>query len=249
MFTAGGAAREHYRGRRRAGFVRFAFSDHPELTVVTVLLIAVACTLLVRTVAIGKSAQSPAGSAASVRGEEPIASPGPHAPAVMPGQPSASASGSPGTAKTTPGQEPVGAVPPTTSPVPVPSQALISYEAEAPETLRSPGMPIRTLAIASGGRYIGRLGDGRTVRFPNVAAEGAGDYTLTIYYLSAELRTVELRVNDGPPQLVTFAPSGGWQEVAGVALRIPLLVGFNSIELGNPEGQPSPDLDRITLQG
>jgi hypothetical protein len=246
MFTAGGAARGHYRGRRRAGFVRFAFSDHPEVTVVTVLLVAVALTLLVRTVAIGSSAQP----ASTVRAEEPVASPGPHEPVVMPGQLPPAASSSPSTGlKTTPSQEAAGAIPPTTSPVPVPSQALISYEAEAADTIRAPGVSIRSLAIASGGQYIGNVGRGNAVRFPNVAAEGSGDYTLTIYYLSAEIRTAELRINGGPPQLLTFAPSGGWQEVAAIALRVQLLVGLNTIELGNPDGQPSPDLDRITLQG
>lgn len=241
MFTAGAAARGHYRGRRRAGFVRFAFSDHPELTVVTVLLIAVAITLLVRTVAIGSSARP----ASMVGAEEPVASPGPHAPVVMPGQLPPSASGSPSTNE----KAPVVALPPTTSPVPVPSQALISYEAEAADAIRTPGMPIRNLAIASGGQYIGGLGRGNAVVFPNVAAEGSSDYTLTIYYLSAEIRTVQLRINGGPAQLLTLAPSGGWQEVAAVAVRVQLLVGFNSIELSNAPGEPSPDLDRITLQG
>ena len=240
-----------YRGRRRARFITFAFSSHPEITVVAVLLVAVGVTMALRTVgAVGSSAPT------TTRAEGPAASPAPRGPIIVPGELPPTARSSTGTsAKATPSptgpqaKEPVGVIPPTSSPVPVPSQALISYEAEAPEAVRSPGMAVRSLPIASSGRYVGNVGRGNSVVFTNVAAEGAGEYILTIYYLSAEIRTAQLRINGGPPQLLTFAPSGGWEVVAPIALRVQLLVGLNSVELGNPPDQPSPDLDRITLQG
>jgi hypothetical protein len=247
------AAGAHHRSRRRGGLATFAFSAHPRITLVAVVIGAIGLAMALRTVgAIGSSTHP----VTATRAEGPVASAAAHAPAGLPGRVSPTASASARTsAKSTPStavsttKEPVVAVPPTSSPVPVPSQALMSYEAEAPEAIRAPGMPIRDLEITSGGRYVGNVGDGRALRFTNVAAEGSGEYTLTIYYLSAEIRTAELRINGGPPQLLTFAPSGGWRELASIAVKVQLLVGFNTVEFGNPEGQPSPNLDRITLQG
>src|SRR5690242_21718363 len=69
---------------------------------------------------------------------------------------------------------PVPAVPPTASPVPVPSPAPISYEAEAPDVIRSDGVTVFPFAGASGGQAVGNVRDGRTVRFVTVAVEGQG---------------------------------------------------------------------------
>jgi hypothetical protein len=125
----------------------------------------------------------------------------------------------------------VPAIPPTVSPVPVPSAAPISYEAEAAAVIRSDGVSIFPFAAASGGQIVGNVRDGRTVRFVGVAVEGAGDYQLVVFYAARSARVAQVRVNDNAPVALAF-PEIADNQVGSVTLRVALLVGLNTIEFG-----------------
>jgi hypothetical protein len=137
---------------------------------------------------------------------------------------------------------PVPAVPPTVSPVPVPSPAQVTYEAEAPGVIRSDGVQIFPFVAASGGQVVGNVRDGRTVRFVSVAAEGGGDYPMVVFYVARSPHVAQVRVNDGPPVPLAFAAVAD-NTVGSVTLRVPLLVGLNTVEFGGDCAA----LDRILI--
>ena len=240
MSTAGDPSPGQYRGRRRA-----PLGGHARLLVLAALALALSGAIAVRAFATGAPADpDPAAqeaNAAPTTVEVPAGpAPGaqastPHAPASTPGKNSA------------PGDAPVPAIPPAVSPVPEPSEPLVSYEAEALDVVRSPGVALRPLPTASGGQFVVAIRDGRSVRFPNVQVDGGGDFTLTVFFVSPDPRTTLLRINDGPAQPVPFPSSGGRDQVASLPIKIVLLVGINVIEFAGPPGALAPDLDRITV--
>jgi len=135
--------------------------------------------------------------------------------------------------------------PRTTSRAPAPPRLPASYEAEA--AARDGRVEVRSLDRASGGRYVGNVGDDddNTLRF-TVSAPAAGQYTLTIHYINGErYRYAYLRVNDSVGWL-RFASTGSWQTVGSASLRITLRAGTNTVEFGNPYSW-APDFDRIVL--
>src|SRR5690348_4801384 len=168
MATAGDLPPEQYRGRRRA-----PIRDPSRVLVLGALALALAGSIAIRAFASGAStATDPAAqeaNAAPTQIEVPASTP--QAAASTPGK------------NTPPGDAPVPAIPPAVSPVPEPSAPLVSYEAEAPDVVRSPGVALRPLAAASGGQFVVAIRDGRSVRFTNVQVEGGGDYTLTVFYV------------------------------------------------------------------
>jgi hypothetical protein len=204
-----------YRGNRRG--------DSPATPIVIVLsgalLVAVGAGIAVHNMA----TTGPTGP------DRALVQPTPRQDGVLPGRPSAS--GSRRASRDEASRAPVPAVRPTVSPVPVPSAAPVSYEAEAPAVIRSDGVSIFPFATASGGQIVGNVRDGRTVRFIGVAVEGAGDYQLVVFYAARSARVAQVRVNDNPAVALSF-PQVADNQVGSVSLRVPLLVGLNTIEFG-----------------
>ena len=159
---------------------------------------------------------------------------------VFPARPSASSTRA--SRDGPPSRVPAGVIPPTASPVPVPSPAAITYEAEAPDVIRSDGVALFPFAGASGGQVAGNIRDGRTVRFVNVAAEGQGDFALVVFYLGRSPHTAQVRINDAAAVPLSF-PAVGDNQIGAVTLRVLLLVGLNTIEFGGD----CPALDRISV--
>ncbi|WP_238012043.1 hypothetical protein KZZ52_54605 [Dactylosporangium sp. AC04546] len=172
---------------------------------------------------------SPAASASA----SPVVSPGPSDPVGSGAPPSSAApsvppaSPSPGTTGTTPASR--------------------SFEAEAPGNGR-PGMTVREVTGASGGRAVTGVGNGRVLSFAGVDAAPGAEVTVTIAYLSIDTRRCYFRAGHGDWHVVTFAPSGGWDRVATVTVTLrPGNGRNNTIEAGNTPGRWCPDLDRITV--
>ncbi len=55
-----------------------------------------------------------------------------------------------------------------------------------------------------------------------------------------------ISVNGGPPQTVSFSPTGSFSTVGTVTIPLPLTAGSNTIEFANP-GAYAPDFDRIIV--
>jgi alpha-galactosidase len=122
-----------------------------------------------------------------------------------------------------------------------------SYEAEA-GTLTG-GADIQSCSSCSGSSLVGYLGgpgDGMTSIPVNVSS--AGVYNITIYYATADPRTIYVTPNSGAYVRVDCLPSGGWSTVASTSTNITLNAGSNVIHLDNGQGGYGPNIDKITLQ-
>lgn len=101
----------------------------------------------------------------------------------------------------------------------------------------------------SGGKHVGFIGYGRTAKINNVAADEAGKYNLTLYYISRDSRNTYIRVNNGIKKIYNFNGNGySWNSdgLATQTVQIELQAGNNSIELGNDNGN-AVNLDRIEI--
>lgn len=216
--------RYRYRGTRRG--------DSPAAPLLIVLsgalLVAVGAGIAVHNMASSEPARPDQAGG--------LARPSPLQGGVLPSRPSTRAS------RNEASRVPVPAVPPTVSPVPVPSPAPITYEAEAPGVIRSDGVAVFPFVTASGGLVVGNVRDGRTVRFVSVAAEGGGDYSMVVFYAARSPHVAQVRVNDGTPVTLPF-PAVADNQVGSVTLRVPLLVGLNTVEFGGDCAA----LDRIAV--
>lgn len=224
----------HYRRRRRDLLVPAAVLEHPRLALLLVLVGVLAIVLTMKAVATGSPtpvAELPgvvvATSAAMSGVLPPLADPTPTARASR--------------------EAPLPAVPLTLSPPPSIVPMTYSYEAEAPDAVRSPGTNVRTLPAASGGQLVDRIGDTRSVRFSGVLADAGGEYTLTICYVAPDARTAVVKVDDDVQTQVAF-PALAPDQVGTVAFKVVLLVGVNTVEIISPAHQWGPDLDRITVR-
>lgn len=88
------------------------------------------------------------------------------------------------------------------------------------------------------------------VRFDQVAVPVAGDYRLTVAYMSAVPRNVRLRVNNVDRGILAMSSSGAWCFNGGAPAdfhrSIPLNAGVNTIEF-RPTGVDAPFIDKISL--
>ena len=139
--------------------------------------------------------------------------------------------------------------------LPVPAERTV-YEAEATtNTLTGNGKRYTYSTLhASGGGYVGYLGLGNKLQFNNVMADKAGEYLLTIYYMTEGLRTSQLLVNGEQvgdtvkfkgnyDMIKTFNPEGmGWKMIP-----VKLNEGSNTITLQAYPDMWGPNIDRITL--
>jgi len=95
---------------------------------------------------------------------------------------------------------------------------------------------------ASGGMVVSHVGGSaeNLIRWDDVWSKQGGRYMLTIYYVPAPRRQIELSVN-GKKTIIKALPESG-----RVSLPILLHAGSNMVELTNPLAW-APDIDKITL--
>lgn len=137
------------------------------------------------------------------------------------------------------------------TPTPTPTGGgTVYFEAEAANNTLSGAAVIVNEASCSGGKKVGYLGNGANnyVTFNGINVTSGGNYTLTIYYLSAETRTFYTSVNAGAGPTVACNSSGGWSTVASITATVSLNSGNNTIKFYN-NGAYCPDLDRIGVSG
>lgn len=99
---------------------------------------------------------------------------------------------------------------------------------------------------ASGEMVVSHLGGqaDNTMRWDNVWSNDGGEYELTIHYVPAPRRQIELTVNGRSSKLTTLASEG---DMSTVSVNVSLNKGDNSVELGNSYDW-APDIDCITLK-
>ena len=101
--------------------------------------------------------------------------------------------------------------------------------------------------ICSGGVAVGWLG-GRAendLQWRNVYSRNGGEYTLRVYFITGEDRTMKLSVNGGEP-IVYTGKSAGWGSVGYADFDVVLQKGENVIRLFN-ESAYMGDIDKMVL--
>ena len=95
--------------------------------------------------------------------------------------------------------------------------------------------------------YVGGSGNG-SVTFANVEAPADGEYTLRIYYVSGEPRSLKVDVNGGFAVKIDncYANKGDWKGIRAVSVNVQLKAGKNTVRLYNDQGN-APSVDRIAL--
>ncbi|MBO5866034.1 MAG: family 16 glycosylhydrolase [Bacteroidaceae bacterium] len=99
----------------------------------------------------------------------------------------------------------------------------------------------------SGGVAVGWLGnrDSNDLQWRNVYSKDGGEYTLRVYFVTGEDRTMKLSVNGG--EALTFTGnSGGWGTVGSADFDVVLEKGENVVRLFNESGYMG-DIDRMEL--
>lgn len=124
-----------------------------------------------------------------------------------------------------------------------------NYEAEAEGNTITGTAKLDAGAKYSGGQKVGYIGSGpdSTLTINNIKAEKDGDYTITIYYTTAEPRSAEISVNDGEPINIDFPNAITWTKVITYDLPVKLKAGSNTLKFSNAAGW-TPDIDRIVLK-
>lgn len=99
---------------------------------------------------------------------------------------------------------------------------------------------------ASGGMIVSNLG-GRPENiacWKDVWSDKGGNYLLTVSYIPAARRALEITINNCKPIKIENISSTG--EISTVSIPITLHSGYNTIEMGNPFGW-APDIDNFKL--
>ncbi|MFD0619578.1 discoidin domain-containing protein [Paenibacillus sp. GCM10027629] len=106
---------------------------------------------------------------------------------------------------------------------------------------------IGNLSAASGGQYVGNIGnDSNSYVTLKADVPAAGTYKMTIYSILSGTRSFFVSVNGGAAQEVKVTGSSWSQTASPVSLTIQLNSGNNSIKFYN-DAAYTPDLDRIVL--
>jgi len=252
-----GGPRGRYRGRRRSRRGAAHAAGYTGYKRRIVLVVAAVGAVLIGTGALAKTLP-----------DRPVALPAPPSTPPSDGTPPADDS----RLGTAPSPVPAATATPTPAPEPPPPPAPATPEPTAPPATdppvtASPRAPV-TLSFeaeaaelsgfvrlfqvedASRGEVVGMIGLGQTnyVAFTEVAVDIAGEYELTLHYLSAPDRDGMVAVNDGEPTTVEFPSVGNWSDIGTVTISVELAAGVNEIWFGNLTG-PAPALDRVTVTG
>lgn len=103
---------------------------------------------------------------------------------------------------------------------------------------------------SSGSAYVGYIGGGadNAVTFENVNVDKAGEYTLRIYYVSGERRSLSVDVNGTNAGRLDglYANKNDWSGIAAADTKVTLKAGNNTIKLYNASGN-GPSIDRIAV--
>ena len=132
-----------------------------------------------------------------------------------------------------------------------------TYEAEATANTLTGSAKRKTYDAlhASGGSFVGDLGNGGKIQFNRIKASHDGEYILTIYYISRDTRPAKLLVNDVQIGDTIFFQSNGdctssWNPDGMGWKMIPIKLNEgskNTITIQSYDDLWAPNFDRITL--
>jgi hypothetical protein len=129
-----------------------------------------------------------------------------------------------------------------------------TYEAESSSNTLAGGAVVQTCSGCSGGRNVGYIGNGGTLRFNGVTVSTSGTHRLVISYIDGDTstygigtyRNASISINGGTAFTVAFPATGDWNEMVTLVLSIPLNAGSNTILFSNTSAY-APDIDKIDV--
>ena len=132
-----------------------------------------------------------------------------------------------------------------------------TYEAEASANTLTGSTKRKTYDAlhASGGSFVGDLGNGGKIQFNRIKASHTGEYILTIYYISRDTRPAKLLVNDVQIGDTIFFQSNGdctssWDPNGMGWKMIPVTLNEgskNTVTIQSYDDLWAPNFDRITI--
>ena len=132
-----------------------------------------------------------------------------------------------------------------------------TYEAEASANILTGSTSRKTYDAlhASGGGFVGDLGNGGKIQFNRIKASHTGEYILTIYYISRDTRPAKLYVNgEQIGDTITFRDNGdctsSWNPDGMGWKMIPVTLNEgsrNTVTIQAFDDLWAPNFDRITL--
>ncbi|MCW2933262.1 MAG: glycoside hydrolase clan [Actinomycetia bacterium] len=123
-----------------------------------------------------------------------------------------------------------------------------AYLASSAANTLAGGAGVQSCSTCYGGHKVGFVGEGGTLAFNNVTVPAAGTYNVTLVYCdgSATGRQADVSADGGTSQLVSFTPTGSFNTVGAVTVRLLLNAGTNTVELANPSAY-APDFNEIIV--
>ncbi|MFJ2418910.1 alpha-galactosidase D [Streptomyces brevispora] len=121
------------------------------------------------------------------------------------------------------------------------------YEAESPANTLAGHAAVSDCYECSGGKKVGNLYEGGSLRFENVEAAQAGTYYVNVTYTSGDERSVEVSANGKPATTRLFPSSGGWGAAETISVPVTLRAGRNTLTFDSGASGYSPDIDRIDV--
>ena len=127
----------------------------------------------------------------------------------------------------------------------------ISYEAEyAKRSGQASITEGKDAKYCSNNAYVGYVGGNANnyITFENVNAPEAGEYTLRVYYVSGEPRSLKIDINGKYAAKIDncYANKRDWKGIRAASVTVQLNKGANTVKLYNDAGY-GPSIDRIAL--
>jgi alpha-galactosidase len=129
-----------------------------------------------------------------------------------------------------------------------------TYEAESSSNTLAGGAIVQSCSACSGGKNVGYVGNGGTLRINNVNVSSAGTHRLVISYIDGDTstfgigtyRTANISINGGSSFAVSFPSTGDWNEVVTTNISVTLNAGNNTITFSNSSAY-TPNFDKIDV--
>ncbi|WP_225825471.1 alpha-galactosidase D [Streptomyces naphthomycinicus] len=120
------------------------------------------------------------------------------------------------------------------------------YEAEAGTNTLGGNASVADCSACSGGKKVGNLYLGGTLRFDHVVVDRPGTYLIEVAYVSGDARPVNVSAGAGAVTRHTFPSTGDWGTVEKVAVPVTLKAGSNTLTFDSGPDY-APDIDRVDV--
>ncbi|MEU7413880.1 carbohydrate-binding protein [Streptomyces sp. NPDC042638] len=124
--------------------------------------------------------------------------------------------------------------------------ATTGHEAEAGANTLGGRASIADCPACSGGKKVGDLYTGGSLRFNDIVVNRPGTYLIKVAYVSGDPRPVTIAANSGAGTRHTFPSTGDWGTVETVSVPVTLKAGRNTVTFDSGSDY-APDIDRVDV--